>query len=69
MRVRTLRPGIPTLVAWCPREGPWATDITEATIGELALPPGFVDVQACAVSDVWSGLKPVIRKELRGQPR
>jgi len=32
---------------------------------ELALPLGFVDVKVCAVSDVWSGLKLVIRKELR----
>ena len=35
---------------------------------ELALPLGFVDVEVCAVSVVWSGLKLVIRKELRGQP-
>jgi len=32
---------------------------------ELALPLGFVDVKVCAVSDVWSGLKLVVRKELR----
>jgi hypothetical protein len=41
------------------------TDITEDTIRELCLPIGFVDVKVCAVSDVWSGLKLVIRKELR----
>jgi hypothetical protein len=29
------------------------------------LPLGFVDVKVCAVSDVWSGLKLVVRKELR----
>jgi hypothetical protein len=29
------------------------------------LPLGFVDVKVCAVSEVWSGLKLVIRKELR----
>ena len=34
------------------------TDITEDTIRELALPLGFVDVKVCAVSEVWSGLKP-----------
>jgi hypothetical protein len=32
---------------------------------KLALPLGFVDVKVCAVSDVWSGLKLVVRKELR----
>ena len=41
------------------------TDITEDTVRELALPLGFVDVKVCAVSEVWSGLKLVIRKELR----
>jgi hypothetical protein len=32
---------------------------------ELALPLGFVDIKVCAVTDVWSGLKLVLRKELR----
>jgi len=41
------------------------TDITDNTIRELALPLGFVDVKVCAVTDVWSGLKLVLRKELR----
>jgi hypothetical protein len=31
----------------------------------VALPMGFVDVKVCAVSDVWSGLKLVIRKSER----
>lgn len=34
-------------------------------IRRAALPPGLVDVKACAVGDIWSGLKPLIRKELR----
>ncbi len=42
-----------------------ATDITEDTIREVALPMGFVDVKVCAVSEVWSGLKLVIRKSER----
>ena len=37
----------------------------EDTIREIALPLGFVDVKVCAVSDVWSGLKLVVRKALR----
>ncbi len=41
------------------------TDITDNTIRELALPLGFVDIKVCAVSEVWSGLKLVVRKELR----
>jgi len=34
-------------------------------IRELALPLGFVDVKVCAVTEVWSGLKLVVRTELR----
>ena len=32
---------------------------------ELALPLGLVDVKVCAVTEVWSGLKLMIRRELR----
>jgi hypothetical protein len=42
-----------------------ATDITEDTIREVALPLGFVAIKVCAVGDVWSGLKLVVRKEPR----
>jgi len=35
----------------------------------VALPLGFVDVKVCAVSDVWSGLKLVVRKESRAAKR
>jgi hypothetical protein len=52
-------------VSWPKKASKVATDITEDTIRELALPLGFVDVKVCAVSEVWSGLKIVIRKELR----
>jgi len=31
----------------------------------VALPMGLVDVKVCAVDTTWSGLKLVIRKELR----
>jgi hypothetical protein len=38
------------------------SDITEDTIRDLALPMGLVDVKVCAVDEVWSGLKLVIRR-------
>jgi hypothetical protein len=41
------------------------TDITEGVIRDIALPLGFVDVKVCAVSNVWSGLKLVIRRTER----
>lgn len=52
-------------VCWPKKAAKVATDITEDTIRRLALPMGFVDIKVCAVDAVWSGLKLVIRKELR----
>jgi hypothetical protein len=52
-------------VSWPKKSSKRATDITEDTIREVALPLGFVDVKVCAVSEIWSGLKLVVRKELR----
>ena len=51
--------------SWPKKSSRVPTDITEDVIRELALPLGFVDVKVCAVSDVWSGLKLVVRKSLR----
>lgn len=52
-------------VSWPKKTSKVPTDITEDTIRELALPLGFVDVKVCAVNEIWSGLKLVIRKSLR----
>jgi len=52
-------------VSWPKKAARVDTDVTEKRIREIALPMGFVDVKVCAVSDVWSGLKLVVRKELR----
>lgn len=52
-------------VSWPKRASKLPTDITEDVIRELALPLGWVDVKVCAVSDVRSGLKLVVRKALR----
>ena len=60
-----LAPDAAIWVSWPKKAAKVPTDITEDTIRELALPLGFVDVKVCAVSDVWSGLKLVVRKELR----
>jgi hypothetical protein len=52
-------------VSWPKRASKVPTDVTEDVIRSMALPLGLVDVKVCAVSDVWSGLKLVIRKENR----
>ncbi len=70
--VKTLRASLPKLtqdgmiwVSWPKKTAKVSTDITEDTIRKVALPLGLVDIKVCAVDDVWSGLKLVIRKELR----
>ena len=55
-------------VSWPKKSAKVPTDITEDVIRDVALPMGFVDVKVCAVDETWSGLKLVIRKELR-QPQ
>lgn len=55
-------------VSWPKKSAKLPTDLTEDTIRDVALPLGLVDVKVCAVTDVWSGLKLVVRKELRGKP-
>jgi hypothetical protein len=34
-------------------------------IRRVCLPKGLVDIKVCAVDETWSGLKLMIRKELR----
>ena len=52
-------------VAWPKRASKVPTDMTEDVVRDVALPRGLVDVKVCAIDDTWSGLKLVIRKELR----
>ena len=52
-------------VSWPKKAAKVATDITEDVIRDVVLPIGLVDVKVCAVDETWSGLKLVIRKELR----
>jgi len=52
-------------ISWPKKSSGVDTDITEDTVRKVALPLGLVDVKVCAVDEVWSGLKLVVRKELR----
>jgi Protein of unknown function (DUF3052) len=52
-------------VAWPKRASGVPTDITEDVVREVALPAGMVDNKVCAIDDTWSGLRLVLRKELR----
>jgi hypothetical protein len=46
---------------WPKRASGVATDITEDTIRDIALPLGLVDNKVCAVDETWSGLRIVYR--------
>jgi hypothetical protein len=61
-----MRPDAAIWVSWPKRAAKVRTDITEDVIREVALPLGLVDIKVCAVDETWSGLKLVLRKELRG---
>jgi hypothetical protein len=52
-------------ISWLKKSSGVCTDVTEDVIRQLALPLGFVEIKVCAVDETWSGLKLVIRKELR----
>lgn len=60
-----LNPDAALWVSWPKKSSRVVTTITEDVVREVALPLGFVDVKVCAVTEVWSALKLVLRKELR----
>jgi hypothetical protein len=52
-------------VAWPKKASKVPTDMSDEAIREIALPIGLVDTKVCAIDATWSGLKLVLRKELR----
>ncbi len=52
-------------IAWPKRAARVPTDMTDNVIREIALPTGLVDNKVCAIDQTWSGLRLVIRRELR----
>jgi hypothetical protein len=60
-----MQPAAGLWIAWPKRASRVPTDVTEDTVREVALPTGLVDNKVCAIDEVWSGLRLVIRKELR----
>jgi hypothetical protein len=56
-------------VSWPKKASKVSTTITEDIVRQICLPKGLVDVKVCAVDDIWSGLKLVIRKELRSEQK
>ncbi len=69
-RLKRLRPLLAPAgfiwVSWPKKASKVPTDITEDGIREVILPnTDLVDVKVCAVDEIWSGLKLMIRKERR----
>jgi len=52
-------------VSWPKKASGVPTDITENRVRDCALPLGLVDIKVCAVDEIWSGLKLMIRKTER----
>jgi hypothetical protein len=52
-------------VCWPKRASQVPTDVTEDVVREVLLPTGLVDVKVAAVDETWSGLKLMVRRELR----
>ena len=62
---KAMKPGGMLWVSWYKKASRIPTDVTEDLIRARALKTDLVDVKVCAVSDVWSGLKLMVRKHLR----
>ncbi len=52
-------------IAWPKKSSGIQTDLTDKVIRDHVLTTPFVDVKVCAIDEIWSGLKFVLRKEHR----
>src|SRR3954467_5068954 len=57
LSLKSLRQDAAIWVSWPKKSARVATDITENTVREVALPLGLVDIKVCAVDETWSALK------------
>ncbi len=62
----SLAPAGALWIAWPKRTSGVSTDLTENVLREVILPSGLVDNKVCAIDETWSGLRFVVRVELRG---
>ena len=53
-------------ISWPKAASEIATDVNENSVREIGLKNRLVDVKVCAVDEVWSGLKFVVRLNDRG---
>ena len=62
---KIIAPDAVVWISWPKKASGVASDLTEEVIRRLVLPTGLVDIKVCAVDEIWSGLKFMLRKELR----
>jgi hypothetical protein len=62
---RAIDPDRAVWICWPKKSSGVPTTVNEDVVRELALPIGLVDVKVCAVDATWSGLRLVVRRELR----
>jgi hypothetical protein len=62
---KRLHPAGGLWVAWPKKASGVATDLTEDVVRRIGLDAGLVDNKVCAIDDVWSGLRFVIRRQDR----
>ena len=60
-----IRPDAAIWVSWPKKSSKVPTDMTDHVIREIALPTGLVDNKVCAIDETWTGIRLVIRRELR----
>lgn len=58
---KNLAPAGMLWISWPKKSSGVATDLDENVVRAIGLEAGLVDVKVCAVDDVWSGLKFVVR--------
>ena len=63
--MKAIEPDGAIWISWPKKSSGVPSSVTEDSIRKAALPLGLVDIKVCAVDDTWSGLKLVVRKELR----
>jgi hypothetical protein len=57
-----IAPGGMVWVSWPKKTSGVATDLSDVVVRDIALPLGLLDIKVCAIDEIWTGLKFVIRK-------
>ncbi len=62
---RAAQPDGVVWVCWPKKASKVPTDMTEDVVRDVLLPTGLVDTKVAAIDATWSGLKLMVRRELR----